>query len=74
VNKTAPLRCRLFGHKHPNGAQVFSTTQQREKGGTWLAVYGWCCRCPARPLLGSLWVQDYAARKMADASEPANAI
>jgi hypothetical protein len=58
----APLRCRLFGHKHPLGAQVFAKVEQREAEGTWLAVYGWCSRCNARPLLGSLWMQDYTVK------------
>lgn len=61
-----PLRCRLFGHQHPFGAQVFASVQQRESDGTWLAVRGWCKHCKAQPLLGSLWVQDYTAKRMTD--------
>jgi hypothetical protein len=58
----SPLRCRLFGHKHLNGAQVFASVEQREADGTWLAVHGWCVHCSARPLLGSLWLQDYTVK------------
>ena len=38
-------------------------------------VRGWCKRCDERPLLGSLWVQDYTVRTLADAGkrESANA-
>lgn len=60
----APLRCRLFGHRHLEGGQVFSTTEQREADGTWLAVYGWCRHCETRLALGSLWVQDYTAKRL----------
>lgn len=59
-----PLRCRVFGHQHPFGAQVFASVEQREADGTWLEVRGWCKHCNARPLLGSLWVQDHTARTL----------
>jgi hypothetical protein len=63
------MLCRLFGHRAPAGGQVFATTQQREADGTWLAVRGWCARCDTTPMLGSLWVQDYTARGLADAAK-----
>ena len=69
------LLCKVLGHLHPSGAQVFASVEQREADGAWLAVRGWCKRCDERPLLGSLWVQDYTARTLADAGkrESANA-
>lgn len=70
------LLCKVLGHLHPSGAQVFASVEQREADGAWLAVRGWCKRCDERPLLGSLWVQDYTARTLADAGkrESANAM
>ena len=66
-----PIRCRLLGHKPLLGAQVFAATEQRERDGTWLAVRGWCIRCRKQVLIGSLWVQDYTARRLyADSQTP----
>ena len=69
------LLCKVLGHLHPSGAQVFASVEQREADGAWLAVRGWCKRCDERLLLGSLWVQDYTVCTLADAGkrESANA-
>jgi hypothetical protein len=66
-----PLRCRLFGHQHLPGAQVFSSVEQREVDGTWLSVRGWCKHCKAQLLLGSLWMQDSTAKRLAGAAPSA---